>query len=245
MRVKKLLCSILCIAMVLSTMGITSFAAGPTGPDDVALIAGHGFYVKDLQTAFTEAVNPDMKQVLMAKNWTGDIDINFPNFYSSFYLNGYTLEGQLKLTNLSTLTFYGIEPGNDWAGTNSVITAHDKTICQNSGANLNISGAMTIEATSENGIAIYADNGKVVLTNENTIVKGKVVSKGVAIVKISAGTYMGGFEADTATKRVLINKLVDRIDVTEEQTSIHFRISMDEFLSKADLNYTTIPCTPC
>lgn len=52
-------------------------------------------------------------------------------------------------------------------------------------------------------------------------------------------------EADTATKRVLINKIVDRIDVTEEQISIHFRISMDEFLSKADLNYTTIPYILC
>lgn len=39
-------------------------------------------------------------------------------------------------------------------------------------------------------------------------------------------------EADTATKRVLINKLVDRIDVTEEQISIHFCISMDEFCVK-------------
>ncbi len=204
MKARKILSAIMAIAMIASIMSVGVQAAGPTaaGPtseDDVALLAGYGTYVKDLQSAFTPDINPDMKQVLMAKNWTGDIDINYLGFASSFYLNGYTLEGQLKLTDVSILNFYGIEPGNDWAGPESKIIAPNNTIYQLSGANVNISGAMTIEATDENGVAIYAENGKIILSNPDTVVKGKVVSTGTAIIKISAGTFVGGFEADTAT----------------------------------------------
>lgn len=39
--------------------------------------------------------------------------------------------------------------------------------------------------------------------------------------------------ADTSTKRVLVNKLVERIDLTREQVIIRFKISLGEFLPKS------------
>lgn len=36
--------------------------------------------------------------------------------------------------------------------------------------------------------------------------------------------------ADTATKRVLVNKLIDRIDITKENIVVHFKINLDEFI---------------
>jgi DNA invertase Pin-like site-specific DNA recombinase len=35
---------------------------------------------------------------------------------------------------------------------------------------------------------------------------------------------------DTATKRVLVNKLIERIDITREKLVVHFKISLEEFL---------------
>lgn len=39
--------------------------------------------------------------------------------------------------------------------------------------------------------------------------------------------------ADTSTKRALVNKLVERIDITREQVMIRFKISLEEFLPKS------------
>lgn len=39
--------------------------------------------------------------------------------------------------------------------------------------------------------------------------------------------------ADTATKRVLVNKLISRIDITKERINVQFKISLDEFLPKS------------
>ncbi len=39
--------------------------------------------------------------------------------------------------------------------------------------------------------------------------------------------------ADTPTKRVLVNKLIARIDITREQVIIRFKISLEEFLPKS------------
>lgn len=36
--------------------------------------------------------------------------------------------------------------------------------------------------------------------------------------------------ADTATKRVLVNKLVERIDITKERIVIRFKINLNDFL---------------
>ena len=40
-------------------------------------------------------------------------------------------------------------------------------------------------------------------------------------------------QADTATKRVLVNKLIERIDVTRERIMIRFRINPEHFISKS------------
>ncbi len=201
MKLKKMLASILAIAMVLSTMGISVFATPEDGA--AALIAGDSISVTNLPDAFTQETNPNGKQVLMAKNWTGDIDVNYPGLSTSFYLNGYTLEGQLKLSDVNILNLYGVEPGNDWAGTDSrIITTgidEDYAIYQTSNANLNIYSTMTIQVTDAEGIAIYAESGKVILGSDGVTVEGKIKAVNPAIVKISAGTYMGGFEADSAT----------------------------------------------
>ena len=37
-------------------------------------------------------------------------------------------------------------------------------------------------------------------------------------------------KADTPDKRVLVNKLIERIDITENQVIIRFKINLDEFL---------------
>lgn len=42
--------------------------------------------------------------------------------------------------------------------------------------------------------------------------------------------------ADTAAKRVLVNKLIERIDITKERIIVHFKISLDEFLPKSRMN---------
>lgn len=39
--------------------------------------------------------------------------------------------------------------------------------------------------------------------------------------------------ADTPTKRVLVNKLIERIDITRERLVVRFKISLDEFLPKS------------
>ena len=39
--------------------------------------------------------------------------------------------------------------------------------------------------------------------------------------------------ADTPTKRVLVNKLIERIDITREKLDVRFKISLDEFLPKS------------
>ena len=198
---KRFLASVLCIVMVLSTMGISAIAAPEAGA--AAFLAYDEVSVANLPDAFTQGTNPNGRQVLMAKDWTGDIDINYPGLYTSFYLNGYTLDGQLKLSEVSTLNLYGVEPGNDWAGTDSKIiasgTGEDYAISQTSVANLNINGTILIEATETDGIAIYANNGKVVMSSQGITVKGKIKAEDSAIVKISDGTYMGGFEAESAT----------------------------------------------
>lgn len=53
-------------------------------------------------------------------------------------------------------------------------------------------------------------------------------------------------KADTATKRVLVNKLIQRIEITEEQVIIRFKINLDDFLYQPQMtgNESTIPYTP-
>ncbi len=52
-------------------------------------------------------------------------------------------------------------------------------------------------------------------------------------------------EADTQTQRVLVNKLIDRIDVTDEQITVRFRIKQNGFLPRNRDDSDTIPYKPC
>ena len=38
--------------------------------------------------------------------------------------------------------------------------------------------------------------------------------------------------ADVATKRVLVNKLIERIDITDDTVVIHFKVDLDHFCSQ-------------
>ncbi len=49
-------------------------------------------------------------------------------------------------------------------------------------------------------------------------------------------------EADTQTQRVLVNKLIERIDVTDEQIVVRFKINLNDFLPRMDGDSPTIPC---
>ena len=42
--------------------------------------------------------------------------------------------------------------------------------------------------------------------------------------------------ADTATKRVLVNKLIERIEITDEQVNIRFKINLNNFLAQPRIN---------
>ena len=48
--------------------------------------------------------------------------------------------------------------------------------------------------------------------------------------------------ADTPTKRVLVNKLIERIDITDEKIAIRFKINLDEFLNQPRMtNNESVP----
>lgn len=47
-------------------------------------------------------------------------------------------------------------------------------------------------------------------------------------------------EADTQTQRVLVNKLIERIDVTNEQIVVRFKISLNDFLPRNSDDSDTI-----
>lgn len=52
-------------------------------------------------------------------------------------------------------------------------------------------------------------------------------------------------EADTQTQRVLVNKLIERIDVTNEQIVVRFKFNLNDFLPRISGGSDTIPCIPC
>lgn len=47
-------------------------------------------------------------------------------------------------------------------------------------------------------------------------------------------------DADSHTKRVLVNKLVERIDINEGQITIRFRIRLEDFISHSEKNSNTL-----
>lgn len=50
-------------------------------------------------------------------------------------------------------------------------------------------------------------------------------------------------QADTATKRGVINKLIERIDVKRDEIKVRFKISLDEFCSRKSIDSGTTPYT--
>ena len=51
-------------------------------------------------------------------------------------------------------------------------------------------------------------------------------------------------EADIQTQRVLVNKLIDRIDITKEQMVVRFKINPKDFLPRNSDGSDTTPYTP-
>ena len=52
-------------------------------------------------------------------------------------------------------------------------------------------------------------------------------------------------EAGRETQRVLVNRLIDRIDVTDDQIVIRFKINLNDFLPRMSDGSGTTPYTPC
>ena len=55
------------------------------------------------------------------------------------------------------------------------------------------------------------------------------------------------WNADTTTKRVLVNKLIERIDITKDSVNIRFKINLNDFftLPRITDGFGTIPYKPC
>ena len=52
-------------------------------------------------------------------------------------------------------------------------------------------------------------------------------------------------EAGRETQRVLVNRLIDRIDVTDDQIVIRFKINLNDFLPRMSDGSGTTPYRPC
>lgn len=52
-------------------------------------------------------------------------------------------------------------------------------------------------------------------------------------------------KSDGQTQRVLVNKLIDRIDVTNEQIVVRFKINLNDFLPRMNGSCGTTPYRPC
>ena len=63
-------------------------------------------------------------------------------------------------------------------------------------------------------------------------------------LKAKIPTWQQVFQnADAETQRVLVNKLVDRIDVTDEQIVIRFKLNLNDFLPRISGGSGTTPYT--
>ncbi len=77
----------------------------------------------------------------------------------------------------------------------------------------------------------------VVQQKESDLQNSTVTSEDWENIKTSIPTWHELFlYADTPTKRVLVNKLIERIDITRERMVVHFKISLDEFLPQSRMN---------
>lgn len=77
----------------------------------------------------------------------------------------------------------------------------------------------------------------VVQQKEADLQNSTVTSEDWEHIKSSIPTWHELFlYADIATKRVLVNKLIERIDITKERMVVHFKISLDEFLPQSRMD---------
>lgn len=77
----------------------------------------------------------------------------------------------------------------------------------------------------------------VVRQKEADLQNSTVTSGDREYIKTNIPTWKDLFlHADTPTKRVLINKLIERIDITGERIVIRFKICLDEFLPQSRMN---------
>lgn len=88
---------------------------------------------------------------------------------------------------------------------------------------------------------------QLVLEKEEILKQDSVNSAAWKELKSKFPTWKQIFEkSDSHTQRVLVNKLIERIDVTNEQIVIRFRVNLNDFLPqpRMDGGYDTIPCRP-
>lgn len=77
----------------------------------------------------------------------------------------------------------------------------------------------------------------VVQEKETALQNTVVTAKDWEDIKSKIPTWREMFlHADTPTKRVLVNKLIERIDITREKLTIRFKISLEEFLPQSRMS---------
>ncbi|MBE7019844.1 MAG: hypothetical protein E7411_00215 [Ruminococcaceae bacterium] len=185
MRVKRLLCSIIAIAMVLSSMGTVIFAAEE---ETVAHLASTGETFTTLQAAF-DAVKTmtGENQIIMDKDVTENLLLDGKGF--SLYMDGHTLTGQIKiLSGGLTLRGHGtsvpsnrgkiVAPGTS-ESTYPIYCVSDYA----NSAHVYFS-QVDIEASDLNGTAIYMDSEAldVQLVSDVAITGNIQVNKGAFVV---------------------------------------------------------------
>ncbi len=188
MKLKKVLATVLALVMVLGTMSFSVLAEGTE--DKVAKLAGTEQYFSVISDAFTAENNPENKQVILLRDCAQDVVIS--QGYHSFYLNGNTLTGTVRVEG-GTVHVYGYLAGTTPAGKISKIvnTGVDGKYPLHCGhAQVNVENII-LEATEADGIALYVEGSKTNLLSDGTIVNGAVKSAGSGIVDIAAGTYNG------------------------------------------------------
>lgn len=81
------------------------------------------------------------------------------------------------------------------------------------------------------------EQSAVVQQKESDLQNSTIPSKDWEEIKGNIPSWQEVFlYADTPTKRVLVDKLIDRIDITRERIVIRFKISLDEFLPQSRMD---------
>lgn len=87
-----------------------------------------------------------------------------------------------------------------------------------------------------------SEQEKIIQEKKDSLKETSVTSKDWEELKKNIPTWEQVFrEADTETQRVLVNKLIERIDVTNEQIVIRFKINLNDFLPRMSGDSPTTP----